>query len=409
MLRFSVKLTGDFRAVGFEVYIGFVLDDGTDTDFFELPAEDVDFIDIDSAQFVGERKAVHARVDVQPEFDFWPSSAFIDLGMSSVEISCEAIDRAGPLSWWHSCVGIIQPCSPRSQIRGAGIKVGIVDSDLHSDTGPLSDVYHAGHALKLKSWTGDKLHGSLVSSFMVGIEPSCIYEGMCPGSEFIFMSAADADGSGELNPVAVAEAIDCLSFEHQCDLITISAGDNESELPIVREAVLDAYENGTLCIFAAGNVAETVGYPALYPDVLAVGALGGIGCVPVTSRAYLYEYDQMLPDENGNFYISPRMSFGEEVNLFAPGIGVIADFGDGHLYVATGTSYAAPIAAGVLAARLALDLKFRNRTGSARSARAVDVLGLSAYPISFSDGDSGRRFALPCLRYESTINAPTAR
>src|SRR5574341_1355083 len=98
---------------------------------------------------------------------------------------------------------------------------------------------------------------------------------------------------------------------------------------VLAEAVAYAHARGAVLVAAVGNgIGGALTYPASYPEVLSVGATDGSGDVVDFSQ------------------------WNEEVDLVAPGVGVVTTYGKGSSlgYVrADGTSFAAAIVSGAAA------------------------------------------------------------
>jgi len=94
--------------------------------------------------------------------------------------------------------------------------------------------------------------------------------------------------------------------------------------PPLEEAVSYAHAKGCVLVAAVGDESGAVGYPARYPEVLAVAATDG--------------GDQRWPFSN----------YGPEVDVAAPGAGILSTLWGDYLWW-TGTSQAAPHVAGLAA------------------------------------------------------------
>jgi len=98
---------------------------------------------------------------------------------------------------------------------------------------------------------------------------------MAPGAQAIAMFVGKPPVAPDLSDIA--SAILMLSFEHDVDLINISAGvydPGAMEKTGVRDAVEAAWENGTVCIAAAGNQGQSaVAFPARFVGLNAVSRL----------------------------------------------------------------------------------------------------------------------------------------
>ncbi len=146
-------------------------------------------------------------------------------------------------------------------------------------------------------------------------------------------------GEGEANEVAIAATLDSLVDRPQGppDLLNLSFGGYTAvEMGRLAEAVRRLQEAGTVIVASAGNDATCwPSYPAAFPGVVAVGALGPNGPAPFTN-------------------------YGPWVRACAPGVDVVSTFFTGLAPELTdrdldewvrwsGTSFAAPAVVGALA------------------------------------------------------------
>ncbi len=127
-------------------------------------------------------------------------------------------------------------------------------------------------------------------------------------------------GVGPLS--GVAEGI-IWATNQGAQVINLSLGSvNDSQA--LRDAVNYAHQRGVILVAAAGNSAGTILYPALYPPVIAVGAVDS--------------NDSHMPNSNT----------GEALDLMAPGLLIYSTTRNGYGYN-SGTSMAAPHVSGLAA------------------------------------------------------------
>ncbi|MDO8119974.1 S8 family serine peptidase [Isoptericola sp. b490] len=216
--------------------------------------------------------------------------------------------------------------------------------------------------------------------------------GSAPAASVLPVRVADANGQAD--DAVIAAGIDW-AVAHGADVINISLG-GPSEAPVLLAAMRDAVAAGAVVVVAAGNDGtEAPEYPAAYAPlvdgVIAVGATDDAGRIEHFS------------------------SSGDWVTLAAPGRQLGAPAPGGGYVWATGTSFSAPLAAGVAALVEEAGTTDpaavqRALTRSARDAgpRGLDpwygagvvdaaaALGLvTAVPLDRATGDGGPEDGLP--------------
>jgi len=147
-------------------------------------------------------------------------------------------------------------------------------------------------------------------------------------------------GSGYVSDVADG-VLSCVSKGAQ--VISMSLGSSSSS-ELLHSAIKAAKAAGVIVVAAAGNESRAVSYPAAYPEVLAISAVG----------------QTML--------FASFSNFGPEVDYAAPGVGVYSTTKGSSYATYSGTSMATPHAAGVVALAL---------SSQSRGLVAVDI-GLSS-------------------------------
>jgi len=167
-------------------------------------------------------------------------------------------------------------------------------------------------------------HGTAVASLMVG--RSGAFSGAAPGAE---LYAADVYGGSAAGGSATALA-QALAWMAENDVLVVNVSLVGPRNAVVEAAVRRASGRGMLIVAAVGNDGPSAPalYPAAYPDVVGVTAVNGRGRV------------------------LPEAGRGPQVDFAAPGADMAAA-GPGQGYVSVrGSSFAAPLVAGLLAQRL---------------------------------------------------------
>jgi len=217
---------------------------------------------------------------------------------------------------------------------GSGVKVGILDSGIKPHP-QFDDAYIVHSDLVGRGVAGPgAAHGTAVASIVAGSE------GIAPAAELFVVRVLDDQGLG--NSFHVAEGI-VQAVDLGVKVLNLSLGVYQ-ESQLLREAVRYAHAHNVIMVAAAGNDGYTqMPYPAAYPEVLAVTAVGGLG----------------------NQALFPNQS--AQIDFAAPGVGVIAAQGDEGTGLFSGTSAAAPFVSGTLASILSA-----SEVGTAQ--QAVDLM-----------------------------------
>lgn len=182
----------------------------------------------------------------------------------------------------------------------------VIDSGIN-----LSDTGNEGTAQQDSSTEASACHGSNITSILLDNTSSNI--------NIIGYKAMNRDGLG--TETAVATCVE-KAVEDGADIINLSLG-GPFEMPLLQEAIKNAYDKGVICVIAAGNDNDDVSYyyPANMDEVFTVGAI----------------------DYRGNpCYFS---DYGEEIDFVAPGFQVEVYGNNSSLDEPTyvnGCSYATP-------------------------------------------------------------------
>jgi subtilisin family serine protease len=339
-----------------------------------------------------------AALMVLPSSPYW-SMLTTATGTKAV-VACPPLPSPLTNLWWQDCVG----AGARDPNRGAGIRIGVADTGVgpHPSLAAIKDLgaYLDGDFVP-GGGADEESHGSHVCG-VIGARPvsECDLAGIAPGAHVMSLRVfAPVVGA---NQGDVANAIDSLSKDHLADLINLSlVATQPSE--IEHDAIKDAYQRGTVCLCAAGNTAGSVSWPALFPESVAVSALGQPGWGPDGSLA-LAMNPPVGSDKRGadNYFLAAFSCFGSQLTCIAPGVGIISTVpahGRWNAPVAelSGTSCATPIVCAVLAALLSRDEPYlklpRNQQ---RADHARQVLITSCRTAGLKQMYQG--YGMPCLK-----------
>jgi len=305
---------------------------------------------------------------VTPRSRAW--AGYAQVTSARMTISLLALPRSGPLGWWHNALGLTR----YSPDLGSGIKVGVIDTGI----GPhpyLDHAVRAGAVVNGEFTAGDKAtedvaeHGTHVAG-IIGARPTDAkdYAGIAPAADLMALRVYPGGGplgaeSGYANNGDISDAMVRLS-QAGCDLINLSSGGLlRSELESDR--IVAAFNRGTLVICSAGNGSgPPVLFPAADPSVIGVSAMGLINTTP---RAALDIFSMPMSLDRYTMmgaYLAAFSSFGPEIKCIGPGVGIVSTVptktGAPPAYLAaSGTSMAAPIITGTLAALLSRDSTYK--------------------------------------------------
>ncbi|HBL16521.1 MAG: hypothetical protein A2X36_01880 [Elusimicrobia bacterium GWA2_69_24] len=209
--------------------------------------------------------------------------------------------------------------------RGARVKVAVVDTGVDYDHADLK-VAGGFNAIDPKApFMDDHGHGTHVSGTIAGADNDVGVIGVAPDVTLYGVKVLGGDGSGSFETV-IAGIQWCV--ENRMDVANFSLGAGQGTEALA-DAVKAAKESGLTIVAAAGNSGGSVGYPAAYPETIAVAASDSKDKVA---------------------YFSSR---GPEVAIIAPGVAIHSSTLGGGYGPMSGTSMACPHAAGLAALAVA--------------------------------------------------------
>lgn len=225
------------------------------------------------------------------------------------------------LSAWH--LAKIEAPAAWDLSRASGILIGVCDSGFadHPDLSTSMRMDLAYNAVDgSNNVTPVSNHGTLVAGAVAAATNNGLgVAGVAYGAQVIPVRISNrADGSAY-----VSDAANCVTYaaDHGARVVNISY--RMADSPTMDSAAKYAERKGAVVVIAAGNDGLSQSWPN-YQSILAVGA---------TESA-----------DNVAWY-SNRGSF---VDVLAPGTGIYTTWPDGTYNMASGTSFAAPLATGVL-------------------------------------------------------------
>ncbi|WP_083632252.1 S8 family peptidase [Domibacillus antri] len=218
------------------------------------------------------------------------------------------------------------PAAWNAGLTGKGIKIAVVDTGV----APHDDLVIAGGQSFVDytaSYSDDNGHGTHVAGIIGAEDNQFGTKGVAPDADIYAVKALNKDGSGHLS--SILAGIDW-AITNKMDIVNLSLG-TQTHSDIFKSMVDNANANGVLVVAAAGNdgtadgSGDTVDYPARYESAIAVAAV------------------------DSSYNRASFSSAGSTVEIAAPGVSIVAPYLNNGYARSSGTSMAAPYAAGVLA------------------------------------------------------------
>lgn len=241
-----------------------------------------------------------------------------------------AADPQGAYDYNHIYLGAgvgARAPAPTLQTRGVesggSHRVGLIDSGI--DT---SHPAFANASIQQRGFAGPQaladIHGTEVASLMVGSDRT--FRGAAPGASLYIADIYCGQPAGG----GVSALIGALSWLAQSNVGVINISLVGPPNRALEAAVRAAIARGFIIVAAVGNDGPSAPplYPAAYPGVIGVTGVDA--------------HDRVLPEALR----------GAQVDFAAPGSDMIAAAPGGRYLAVRGTSFAAPIVAGLLAQRL---------------------------------------------------------
>ena len=213
---------------------------------------------------------------------------------------------------------------PDRKDAGKGVKVAIIDTGVDTSHDSLSGIKITEISLLNEDDSHWNLgHGTGIASVIAGQTEDFV--GIAPSTEILSVRVLNESGEGDSFTVAkgIVEAVD-----QGADIINLSLGGMDSSI-VMDNAIEYAKLNNVLMVSAVGNEGvQGVSFPARHKDVVAVAS------VDAKSR------------------VSTFSNYGDEVDIAAPGVGVVTAWEENEFVHFSGTSIATAFVTGALASEL---------------------------------------------------------
>ena len=249
---------------------------------------------------------------------------------------------------------------------GDGVSVAVIDTGIDAQHEDLQGNLGQGYAVVscstdggctfgsgndisecLEPWDDDNDHGSHCAGTVGAVDNSTGVLGVAPDATLHAVKVLDRCGSGSYDDIA--EGIRW-SADQGHEVQSMSLGGDDSS--VVKDAVQYAADRNVVMVAAAGNdgpCSDCVGYPAAYPEVIAVSAT----------------------DSNDD--LADFSSTGPEVELAAPGVDVESTVPRSSYDVFSGTSMACPHVSGGAAQVVASGVTARQEVRTQLKDTADDI------------------------------------
>ncbi|MCL2280378.1 S8 family serine peptidase [Candidatus Saccharibacteria bacterium] len=216
---------------------------------------------------------------------------------------------------------------------GEGVLVAIIDTGIDTDhpafEGRISTLSYNSQIMDvgLQYVEDDRGHGTHVAGIVAGNDNRNSVYGVAPDAEILVIKA-NVNNTGVFYTDSLLRAINYATVNGAA-IINMSLGRAYSKGSNIdeRTTIQNSVTSGVTIVCAAGNDSTQTGYPAAYPETIAVSA---------TKQGYVFD----------NRY----SNYGSEIDVAAPGTSILsADYSDGGYVMMSGTSMASPNVAGTVA------------------------------------------------------------
>ena len=177
-----------------------------------------------------------------------------------------------------------------------------------------------------RDFTDNNGHGTHVAG-IISAEKNPCFTSVAPDSKLLICKVLDKNGNGTLEDVAKAVKY---ATSKKVDIINMSLGSTQGSEDL-HKAIQKAVKSGITVVCASGNSGDAnantdeVMYPAVYEEVVEVGAMGA------------------------DFKVSRFSNSNKYIDLLALGESILSTYLDNNFKSLSGTSMATPMVTGALA------------------------------------------------------------
>lgn len=218
------------------------------------------------------------------------------------------------------------------ETRGKGIKVGIVDTGIdlkHEDLQGRVKEYVNFTSYDRQDINDENGHGTHVAGIIAANKNNIGVVGIAPEVDLYIAKAFGKDGSADYG--AISKSLSWMA-ERGVDVINMSFSSQTASKEYYR-LITQVYRSGISLVCAAGNEGlsqagtkgDTIGYPANFPETIAVTAVD-------------------IHKKRADF-----SSVGADAEIAAPGVDIFSTYKNNSYATLSGTSMAAPAITGAVA------------------------------------------------------------
>jgi len=243
--------------------------------------------------------------------------------------------------------------------KGEHVKVAILDTGVDYNHPDLNE-----SLIEYRDFTDSKTgpldtngHGTHVAGIIGGDDNGIGIVGVSPKADLYIGKVLGDTGSGSFN--SMIKGLEW-AIEKEVDIVNMSLGTKARPPEEFHNLIKKAHAQGIIMVAATGNENSEVCYPALYDEVIAVGAI------------------------NNRYEKASFSNYGIKNEITAPGVNILSCYKDGKYARISGTSMATPIITGSIALYMA------NLRKSTYSLIDVEVIHSALVKAAFDLGKEGK-------------------